>query len=73
MISLSNLPSGSIVRIVSIEGGHGLVQKLSLMGLSEEKIIRVISSGPGPVVVQVERNTVAVGKEMAQRIMVMRV
>jgi len=43
------------------------------MGLSEEKIIRVISSGPGPVVVQVERNTVAVGKGMAQRIMVMRV
>ncbi len=73
MMTLSELPLGSIARIVTVNGGHGLVQKLSLMGLSEGKIIRVISPRPGPVVVQIERNTVAVGRGMAQKVMVMRV
>ncbi len=72
-MSLSELPPGSIARIVSVEGGHGLVQKLSLMGLSEGKIVRTISAGPGPIVVQVERNTVGVGRGMARRLMVIRI
>ena len=73
MLTLSELPYGALARIISVEGGYGLVQKLSLMGLSEGKIVQVISSTSGPVIIEIERNVVALGRGMAKRIMVMRI
>ena len=72
MMMLNQLKSGEIAKIISIEGGHGLRQKLSLRGVSEGNFVRVISN-QGPVTVEVNRNTVSIGRGMAQRIRVMRV
>lgn len=68
---LSQLGIGEIARIVAIEGGRGLRQKLYLRGLAEGKVVRMISNY-GPVTVEVDRSVVAIGRGMAQRIRVER-
>ena len=55
---------------MEIGGGHGIRQKLNLMGVSEGRIVRVISSRTGPVTIEVDRNTVSIGRGMAQKIQV---
>jgi len=68
---LGQLGIGEMARIVAIEGGRVLRQKLSLRGLVEGKVVRIISNY-GPITVEVDRNVVAVGHGMAQKIIVER-
>ena len=68
---LTQLGIGETARIVVIEGGRGLRQKLYLRGLFEGKVIRMISNY-GPVTVEVDRSVVAIGRGMAQKIIVER-
>ena len=68
---LGQLGIGEMARIVAIGGGRGLRQKLFLRGLLEGKTVRVISSY-GPVTVEVDRSVVAIGRGMAQKIIVER-
>jgi Fe2+ transport system protein A len=70
-VMLGQLGIGEIARIVAIGGGRGLRQKLFLRGLFEGKMLRVISNY-GPVTVEVERNIIAIGRGMAQKIIVER-
>jgi len=70
-MTLSELGSGDTARIVAIGGGRGLRQKLYLRGLSEGKVIRMISN-LGPVTVEVDRNIIVLGRGMAQKIMIAR-
>ena len=69
---LQQLKTGDLARIIAIEGGRNLRQNLSLRGISEGSIIRVVSN-MGPVTVEIDRNTVAVGRGMAQKIRVTKV
>ena len=68
---LGQLGIGEMARIVAIGGGRGLRQKLFLRGLLEGKTVRVISNY-GPVTVDVDRSVVAIGRGMAQKILVER-
>jgi ferrous iron transport protein A len=68
---LSQLGIGGLARIVAIEGGRGLRQRLYLRGLFEGKVIRVVSNY-GPVTVEVDRSVVAIGRGMAQKILIER-
>jgi ferrous iron transport protein A len=68
---LSQLDPGERGRVMAIEGGRGIRQKLFLRGLFEGSIVRMISCY-GPVTVEVDRNTVSIGRGMAQKIMVRR-
>jgi len=68
---LSQLGIGEMARIVAIQGGRGLRQKLYLRGLFEGKVVRIISNY-GPVTVEVDRSVVAIGRGMAQKIVVER-
>lgn len=70
-MTLSQLGTGQVARIVAFEGGRGLRQKLYLRGLFEGKVAKVISNN-GPVTVQVDRSVVAIGRGMAQKIIVAR-
>ena len=72
IMMLAELKTGELAKIMAIEGGYGLRQKLSLRGIFEGSFIRVISN-QGPVTVEVDRNTVSIGRGMARRIRVMRV
>ncbi len=67
---LSELMPGELGKIIDIKGGWALRHKLSLRGIVEGSSVRMISSNRGPIVVEVERNVVALGRGMAQRIVV---
>lgn len=66
---LTQLGIGEKAKIVAIGGGRGLRQKLFLRGLFEGKVVRVISNY-GPMTIEVDRSTVAIGRGMAQKIVV---
>ena len=68
--NLSQIKPGIPARIMGIGGGHGIRQKLNLMGISEGRIVRVISNSSGPVTIEVDRNMVSIGRGMAQKIQV---
>ena len=72
MLPLSRLKPGEVGRVMAVEGGHGIRQKLFLRGLFEGSVVRVISCY-GPVTVEVDRSTVSIGKGMAQKIIVRRI
>jgi len=70
-MSLSQLKPGEQGRVMAVEGGHGIRQKLFLRGLFEGSVVRMISCY-GPVTVEVDRNTVSIGRGMAQKVIVRR-
>jgi len=70
---LTNLKSEDQVRIVAIEGGRGIRQKLLLRGISEGSIFRVVSSDGGPVVLESDGGMIAIGRGMAHKIRVQRI
>jgi len=72
MLPLSQLKPGEVGRVMAVEGGHGIRQKLFLRGLFEGSVVRVISCY-GPVTVEVDRSTVSIGRGMAQKIIVRRI
>jgi len=72
-VFLTTLRSGELARIVAIEGGQGLRQKLMLRGIAEGSIARIVSSDRGPVVLEINGGVVALGRRMAQRIIVQKI
>ena len=70
-MTLSQLGISGMARITAIHGGRGVRQKLFLRGLFEGKVVRVVSNY-GPVTVEVDRSVVAIGRGMAQKIIVER-
>jgi ferrous iron transport protein A len=69
LMSLAQVRTGAIAKIVAIEAGRGLRQTLFLRGLFEGKLVRVVSNN-GAVTVEVDRHVVAIGRGMAQKIAV---
>ena len=71
-ITLSRMQTGQSGVVVQIQGGHGLVNRLSALGIRPGKRITKVSSMfmRGPVTVQVDRAQVAIGFGMASRIIV---
>ncbi|MCK4352434.1 ferrous iron transport protein A [candidate division WOR-3 bacterium] len=71
-LSLMELKVGESGRVVEIGGGFGLRRKLEALGVREGVIIKKMSSQlmGGPVVIQVGRTQVALGRGMARRIIV---
>jgi len=69
---LYELQPGEWARIINIEGGRGLRQRLYLRGVKEGDTIRVISSIQGPVVIEANRSVIALGRGMAQKIRIIK-
>jgi ferrous iron transport protein A len=69
---LTELIQGQEGTIVSVLGGRGLQSRLRNLGLVEGQRIRKLSAlaWGGPVVVEVKRTQVAIGRGMAARIAV---
>jgi Fe2+ transport system protein FeoA len=67
-MTLTQLGIGKTATIVAIEGGRNLRQKLLLRGLFEGMVVRLVSNpDSGPVVVEVERSIVAIGRGMVKK------
>ena len=69
---LTQIGPGESARIVAIDGGHTLRQKLYLRGLFEGSVVRVISNN-GPITIEIDRNMISIGRRMAQKIRVVRI
>ena len=71
-ITLARMQAGQSGAVVQIQGGHGLVNRLSALGIRPSKRITKVSSMfmRGPVTIQVDRAQVAIGFGMANRIIV---
>ena len=65
---LTNFKTGEWAEVVSIQGGQNFRQKLLLRGIQEGTAFRVISCERGPVVVEINKNTIVIGRGMAQKI-----
>ena len=71
MNNLIDCKSGHSVVLVSIDGGCGVVKRLSDMGLIPGEIIRILnSSGIGPVTLLVKGTKLALGYGLAKKIFV---
>jgi len=70
--ALSDIIPGETGIITRIIGGQKLQRKLIMRGIKKGSRIRVIKSAGsgGPVVIEVERNFIAIGRGMAQKIYV---
>lgn len=69
---LTQLDIGERARLVDVEGGRGLRQKLALRGLREGARVQIVSYH-GPITVKVDNNsTVSIGRGMARKIRVRR-
>lgn len=71
-IQLLQLSTGKAALIKQIDGGYGLKRRLTSLGIMAGQTVRRVGSGPfnGPVVVEVNRARVAIGKGMAMQVVV---
>ena len=72
LVTLHHMQSGQAGRVVQIQGGHGLVNRLSALGIRPGKRITKVSSMlmRGPVTIQSGNTQIAIGFGMANRIIV---
>lgn len=72
VLSLAEMETGSRGEIVRIDGGEGTVRKLWVLGVVPGKKIEKVSSilGKGPVVIRLGQQEIALGRGVAQRILV---
>ncbi len=72
LTKLSTMRSGRRGKVVQVLGGHGLVNRLSTIGIRPGKTITKVSSMlmRGPVTVQLDNTQLAIGFGMADKIMV---
>lgn len=70
--TLATMKTGESGVVVDVRGGHTTVERLASLGLRPGKRVTKISSMlmGGPVTVEVDRCQVAVGQQMASRILV---
>jgi Fe2+ transport system protein FeoA len=69
---LIDVVKGTQVRIISFEGGRGLRAKLNQFGLYSGDLARVVRFAPfnGPVLLEVRGMEIALGRNIAERILV---
>lgn len=69
--SLSKIPEGRTVELVRVNAGYGLNNRLAAMGLLPRMRIKVINNHhPGPFVVELRGARMALGRGMANKIVV---
>ncbi len=68
---LPELDIGEEARVIDIEGGRGLRQKLAFRGIRSGAKIKIISYH-GPITLEVDNSTVSLGRGMARKIIVKR-
>jgi ferrous iron transport protein A len=73
-IPVTQLPAGSSATIVALHGGSGFQRRLRSVGIREGKTLRMVASHPfaGPLVIEVDRKQITLGRGMAQRVAVVK-
>lgn len=72
-IRLADMKAGEKAAIISFQGGHGLVSRLTSLGFTPGAEITMTQNyGHGPLIVSVRGGSVALGRGEAQKILVQR-
>ncbi|MBN2361095.1 MAG: ferrous iron transport protein A [Deltaproteobacteria bacterium] len=73
-LNLLGCRPGDWVRIVSIDAGAGAALNLSRLGLSPGDQVQVLRRSPlaGPIVVRLGESEIAIGRGLAERVLVER-
>ncbi len=69
-VSLAMVEAGTMVRLVSVQGGRELRSRLADMGLVPGMELRVIRNTGGPFIIAIKESRLALGRGMAQKILV---
>ncbi len=71
-ITLRQMQAGQSGIVAQIQGGHGLISRLSALGIRPGKKITKVGSMfmRGPVIVQLDSTQVAIGFGMANKVIV---
>jgi len=71
-MKLLETPKGTTVRIIEYNGGKGVGFKLRQLGLTPGKEVKVLRHAPlgGPLMIDVEGRSIALGRGIAARIKV---
>ena len=72
VISLTWMQTGQSGTVIQIQGGIGLVSRLSVLGIRPGKRVTKVSSMfiRGPVIIEMDRTQLAIGFGMANRVIV---
>jgi len=72
MISLEQISQGHSAKVISIEGGRGLKQKLQNLGIREGVMVKKERGifAHGPIIVKAGSTQIALGRGMASKVMV---
>ena len=72
VISLTWMQTGQSGTVIQIQGGIGLVSRLTALGIRPGKRITKVSSMfiRGPVIIEMDRTQLAIGFGMASRVIV---
>jgi len=72
LVTLRQMQPGQSGKVVQVQGGYGLVGRLSALGIRPGKKLTKVSSMlmRGPVTIQLGNTQVAIGFGMANRIVV---
>ena len=70
-MTLSRIDPGEEVTLIDIDGGRGLRSKLYSMGLVPGITLKILNrSGSGPVMIALKDSRLAIGRGMAEKIVV---
>ncbi len=71
-IQLTNLPLNQLAKVEHISAGRNATHRLSGLGITVGTSIRIISQAPfrGPIQIEVRNTRLAIGRGLAQKIMV---
>jgi len=68
---LSMANKDKLLKIINIVGGRNVKQRLSALGLYPGSVIKMITNDfGGPLIVEVNNSKIAIGRGMAQKILV---
>lgn len=70
-MDLSRMKPGEKGKVICIQGGRGVVDRLEALGVRPGSVLKMVASQPGggPVVIQVDNTQAAIGFGMASKIM----
>lgn len=61
---------GEDLRLESVRGGEKLIHRLTAMGLTPGVTFRIVQDAGGPLLLSVRDSRIALGRGMAQKVMV---
>lgn len=71
MLPLAMIAQGESVRLINVGGGRVLRKRLADLGLNPGMTLRVVQVAPqGPMILEVKESRIALGRGMAQKVMV---